>query len=102
MEPVVNRTTKKYNNKNQITKITNTNYDQNSMFTLKKRTTKSNSHKIKPKQNKISYTSLEKILDLSSMQLANRSTKRAKCAKFKNTFPFLKTNYFKEINIINY
>ena len=32
-------------------------------------------------------------------RLGNRSTKRAKGAKFKNTFVFLKSNYFKVIVI---
>ena len=57
--------------------ITNINYDQNSMSIIKKILTKSNSHQIKPKQNKFTYTSLEKILDLSSIRLGNRLKKRA-------------------------
>ena len=68
----VYRITGKDNHKIQITNI---NYDQNSMSILKK-IIKSNLHQIKPKQNKLTYASLEKIRDLSSMQLGNRSTKK--------------------------
>ena len=39
---------------------------------------KSNSHQIKPKQNNLTYTSLEKVGDLFSMRLVNRTTKKSK------------------------
>ena len=43
-----------------------------------KNITKSNAHQIKPKQNSLTYTSLEKIWDRFSARLVNRSTKRKK------------------------
>ena len=48
------------------------------MSTIKKIITKSNSHQIKPKQNSLTNTSLEKIWDQFSMRLVNRSTKKRK------------------------
>ena len=81
MEPVVNRTAIKYNYKNLIT---NNNYGQNLMSILKKVTAKSISHQIKPKQNEKSYTLLEKVLDLSSMRLGNRSAKISKRKRGSN------------------
>ena len=54
----------------------------------------------KKEQNKISCISLEKILDLSSMRMRQVDKKEQKGAKFKDSFPFLKTKYFKVINII--
>ena len=54
---------------------------------------------MKPEQNKMRYTSLEKIWDLSSMRMRQVDKKEQKGAKFKNTFPFLKTNYFEVIDI---
>ena len=51
---------------------------------------KSNSRQKKPKQNNLTFTSLEKIWDLSSMRLVNRSTKRAK--KFNITLHNTVTN----------
>ena len=56
-------------------------YDHNSMFTIKKIITKSNSRQIKSKQNSLTYTSLEKIWDQLSMRLVNKSTKSEKTAK---------------------
>ena len=44
----------------------------------KKNITKSNSHQIKPKQNSLTYTSLENIWDRFSMRLINRSTQKWK------------------------
>ena len=60
MKLVFNRTTREDNDENQITNI---NYGQNSMSVYKK----SNSHQIKHEHNKFTYTSLEKIRDLSSI-----------------------------------
>ena len=51
------------------------------MPTIKKIITKSNSHQIKPKQNSLTYTSLEKIWDRVAMRLVNKSTKKKKMAK---------------------
>ena len=59
MNVVDNRTTRKDKNKYQTTNII---YDQNLMFIINKIITKSNSHQIKPKQNNLTYTSLEKNL----------------------------------------
>ena len=73
MELVVNMTTKKYNNKNQITYIKD---DQNSMTIGKKKITKSNSHQKKLKTR--SYASLEIIVKLYSRLLDNRSKKKSK------------------------
>ena len=77
MKLFVNMTTRIDNHENQISNI---NYDQNLMTIIKKIIkTKSNSHQIKHEQNKFSYTSLEKMWDLSSMRLGNQPTqKRAK------------------------
>ena len=55
---------------------------------------KSNLHQIKLKQHKLNYTSLEKILDLSSVDWATGRQKRANFAEFKNTFLFLKATNF--------
>ena len=74
MKLIVNRATTKVKNKTQI----NLSYDQNSISILQEIMTKSDSHQMKPKQNKIKYTSNEKIWDLSSMHLGNRSTKKRK------------------------
>ena len=83
---VDNRTTKKDNNKYQKTSII---YNQNAMSIINKIITKSNSIKIKTKQNNLTYTSLEKIWDLSSMRLVNRSTNKEQSgAKLKNSFIF--------------
>ena len=95
---VDNRTTSKDNNKNQTTNII---CDQNSMSIIKKIIiTKLKLNQKKPIQNKIAYFSLEKIWDVSSMLLDNRSTKNSK--KFKNTFLFLKTINSTVINVIRY
>ena len=51
------------------------------MSTIKKNQSKSNLHQIKPKQNSLTYTSLEKIWDRVSMRLVNKSTKKRKIAK---------------------
>ena len=56
--------------------------------------TQSNSHQIKPKENNLTYDSLEKIWDLSPMLLVNRPKNEQLGAKFKNTFLFLKTINF--------
>ena len=70
----VNRTTRKHNNKYQTTNII---YDQKSVAIINKIITKSNSHQIKPKQNNLTYVSLEKIGDLSSMRLFNWSINKS-------------------------
>ena len=72
---VNNRTTRGDNNENQTT---NTIYDQNTMSIIKKIITKTNSNQINPKQNKLSYSSLQKIRDLSTMRLVDRSIKKSK------------------------
>ena len=74
MNTVDNRTTRKDNKKYQTTNLI---YDQNSMAIINK-IRKSNSHQIKPKQNNLTYTLLEKVGDLFSMRLINRSTKKSK------------------------
>ena len=48
-------------------KKTNVIYDHNSISTIKKIKKKSNSYQIKPKQNSLTYTSLEKNWDRVSM-----------------------------------
>ena len=53
------------------------------MSIVKKIIEKSNLHQKKPKQNKITYTSLEKIRDLSSIRLANRLTVKSKMQSTK-------------------
>ena len=58
---------------------------------IKKIITKSNSHQIKPEQNNLTYTSLEKTWYMSSMQKCLKWLKRSRKkeqigAKFKNTF----------------
>ena len=88
MKLVVNRTTRKDKSKNQITNIK---YDQNSMSIFKKIRTKSNAYQIKPKQNKLTYTSLEKTWDLSSIDWVTGRQKEQKGANFNNMFLFLKT-----------
>ena len=51
---------------------------------------------MKTKQNKITFTSIEKIWNLFSMRLGNRSTNRAKrCEVQKYVSFFMKTNDFK-------
>ena len=73
MNVVVNRTTRKDNNKYKTTNII---YDKKSVAIINIIITKSNSHQIKPKRNNMTYTSLEKIGDLSSLRLVNRSIKK--------------------------
>ena len=56
---------------------------------IKKIITKSNSHQIKPKQNNLTYTSLEKTWFMSSMRKCSKWLKRSRKkeqigAKFKN------------------
>ena len=72
------------------------------MSTIKKFITKSNSRQIKSKQTSLTYTSSGKIWERFSMQLVNRSTKKQRGAKLKNTFLFLKTINFTVINVIRY
>ena len=72
MKAVDNSTTRKDYNENQTTNFI---HDKISMSMIKKFITKPKSHQIKPKQNNITYTSLKKMQDLSSMQLAKRSKK---------------------------
>ena len=40
------------------------------MLTIKKIITKSNSHQMKPKQNSLTYTSLEKICKISQLLMS--------------------------------
>ena len=88
MKVVDNMITRKDNNKYQTTNII---YDQNSISIIDKIITKSNSHQIKPTQNNLTYTPLEKIWVLSSMRLVNRWTKKEqRGAKFENKFLILK------------
>ena len=54
-------------------------------FYDKKIKTKTNSHQIEPKQNNLTYTSLEKIWELSSIRLVNR-TKEQKSSKIRHYF----------------
>ena len=73
----------------------------------KKIITKSNSHQIKPKQNRLIYASLEKIWDRFSIRLdwltgRQKSEKKQRGAKLKNTFLFLKTINFKVIIVNRY
>ena len=83
MEVVDNRTTRKDNNKTQTTKII---YDIISM-SMTKKITKPKSHQIKPKQNIITYNSLNKMRDLSSMRLVNESKKkRCEVQKYVSIF----------------
>ena len=72
MNVVDNMTTRKHNNKYQTTIII---YDQNSISVINKMITKSNSHQIKSKRNNLTYTSLDKIWNLSSM--VDKSKKRS-------------------------
>ena len=85
--------------KNQKTNII---YEHNSMFTVKKQ---SIWHPIKPKQNSLTCTSLEKTWDRFSVRPFNRSKKGEKkskrCKVKKNTFLFLKTINFTVINVID-
>ena len=96
MNVVDNRTTRKDNNKYQTTSLI---YDQNSMAIITK-IIKSNSHQIKLKRNNLTYNSIEKIGDVSSMQLLTGQAKEQRGGKFKNTFPFLKTINFTVIKVI--
>ena len=48
------------------------------MSIINKIITKSNWHQIKPKKNNLTYATLEKIWDLSPMQLVDMSTKKSK------------------------
>ena len=74
MNVVDNMTTRKHNNKYQTTIII---YDQNSISVIKKMITKSNSHQIKSKRNNLTYTSLDKIWNLFSMRLVDKSKKKS-------------------------
>ena len=62
-------------------KSKNKRYLRPQLDVYKKIITKSNSHKIKPKQNSLTYTSSEKTWDRVSMRLVNRSKKTEKIAK---------------------
>ena len=75
MNVVDNMTTRTDNNKYQTT---NNIDNQNSISGINKIITKSDSQQIKSKQNSLTYTPLEKIWNLSSMRLMNRSAKKAK------------------------
>ena len=78
------------------------NYEQNPISIFKKITiTKPSWHQIKPKQNNLTYTSLEKICDLFSMQPGTGQQKKQERAKFKEVL-FSKTLKFKVIKIFNY
>ena len=93
------------NRKDQKKKSDNKHYlrPKLNVYNEKKKVTKSDSHQIKPKQNNVTYISLETIWELSSMRLNNRSEKEEKRgAKFKTTFLFLKTINFSVINVIRY
>ena len=94
MKVVNDKTTRKDNNKNQTTNII---YDQNSISVINKIVTKSNSDQIKSKRNNLTYTSLDKIWNLSSMRLVNRSTKRAKRCEVQKHVSYFEKNYFTEI-----
>ena len=80
--------------------------DHNSMSTIKKIITKSNSRQIKSKQKNLTFTSREKVFDRFSMRLANRSPNKkeniAKGAKLKNRFLFLKRINVTVIIVIRY
>ena len=54
----------------------------------------------KPKQDRLTYTSLEKISDLSSMRMGIRSTKRAKMCEVKKYDSGLEKLIFKVIFIL--
>ena len=73
-----NRATKNDQQKNQKTNII---CDHNSMSTIKRIITKSNSRQRKSKQNSLTYTALEKKWDRFSMRLVNRSKKSEKTVK---------------------
>ena len=95
MNVVDNRTTRKDKNKYPTTKII---YDQNSMAIINKIITVSDWHQIKPEINNSTFNSIEKIWNLSSMRLVNKSTKKAKrCDVQKYVSFFLKTIHFTEI-----
>ena len=81
---IVDKRTTSKDKKRFKEKNTNIICDQNSMSIIKK-IKKSISDQKKPKQNNLTYTSIEKIWDLSSMRLVNTSTKN-----FKITFFFKK------------
>ena len=64
--------------------------------TIKNQTT----HQLRPKFD-VTYASLEKIWELSSMRLVSMSTKKGqRGARFENTFLFLKTINFTVVNVI--
>ena len=95
MKVVDNRITRKDNDKsNSKPYLPNHDVDNKNIIT------KTKLHHITPKQDKLTYTSLKKMQDLSSMRLVERSTKRS--AKFINAFLFLKTFNFTVIIVIRY
>ena len=73
------------------------------MSVIKKIITKSNSHQIKTKTKQLNLYFVKK--DMSPVPQCDLLTGRQKeqiGAKFKNTFPFLKTINFAVINVIRY
>ena len=71
-------------------------------MSIMKKIKESNSHQIKPKQSNLPYSSLEKIRDVHSMRLVNRSTNNKEARSSKTRFYFLKTIYFTVIDVIRY
>ena len=71
-------------------------------MSMLKKHNKINLVQIKSKQNKITYTSIEKIWDLFSMKLGNRSANRAKRYEVQKDVSIFAKQLISKLIIIRY
>ena len=99
MKVLDNKTTRKDNNKYQTTNI---NYDQNSMSTIKKIITKSNSHQIKTKTKQFNLYFIGNDMKLVPNATGEQVKKRANRCELQIYFSIFEKKNFAVINVITY